>query len=231
LFFSEEQELGHCIQGCELGGSPEHRKCHGRSEFACQPLPVAPPEEQCSGDAECMRGEQCIDQRCSVVGCLPQCTRHDQCSAEAFCDPLWGLCVTSPPLSTFANDCDIDNPGDSGCAAGATCLAVLSAQRVRVAAFCSEPCVLGYSCANGEGRCLLQDHDFDSATGDIAYCAQACDCSADCRTTGLACVPVESGADWPGACLYPYDERGQQLETLDECSSGRAAAKGPSGNK
>lgn len=229
--------VAYCIEGCFMGPPlpTDPPKCHNRPQFACTPLDGQEIGETCSTTAQCPLGTVCFNGECIAVinGCLPACTGDQDCPAETFCDREMGVCrpesTEGDPLGT-ACDPTADEDSCSG-----FCQRVNDVPNLQ--GMCAEICSFLSPCAwEGDepgGVCLFSTAiNEDPDIGDLGFCAQMCDCSDDCRTPGFGCVPIDglqAAFDRPGLCLYPFDEDGEMVETLEQCPGGGSGGTGGSG--
>jgi hypothetical protein len=179
-----------CLLGCSLGSPAGVTKCHGRVDLACRPF--APNGvEQCQEDGSCPNGGFCFRDRCRELACGPRCNADSDCSNDRACNPQTGLCDVDPaPRVPVGAACDTDRPDEINCGSG-TCLILFDADGVREKGLCTQSCTLGQRCGEDSGACVMPRFQ-DYAVGDIAYCAETCDCNDDCRQPGDACWPWDS---------------------------------------
>jgi hypothetical protein len=176
----------YCIQRCEYGPSSleafDPGKCFGRSDFACAPSPILPPQD-CNVDRDCPAGGNCLAGLCSFGMCLPRCAVDAQCPEGRYCDPLWGSCTDQPPRGLrFGSECDPDaSDPDEQCSG-------LCDTRDDGVSVCEEPCTTGAIPACGfDGEsgaaafCIGSSRLPDSGYGDVGSCVGLCDCHDECR--------------------------------------------------
>jgi hypothetical protein len=132
------------------------------------------------------------------------------------CNAQTGLCdVQADPFTQFGTSCS-GADASSLCGDG-VCLTFSGSQVPRE--ICTESCTLGSSCAQGAGACIEPRFD-QYATGDIGYCAQACNCDGDCLYQGDRCYAWKNRNfalifGRPGYCQPARAE-----SSLTDCSSG-----------
>jgi hypothetical protein len=190
---SASLETALCLESCEVGGGPEG-ECHAREHVACASL-----------DGEGSSGF-----------CRPLCSTDDECPVA--CDPRRGVCTHTPVVDPdFGLRCaqvsangDSDggtDPGDASTCTG-LCVEVNDAPSV-----CTRACSFGQSteCAPAtfgqrRGGCLLAGEQ--GGIGDVAYCAELCDCSEDCIEPTFVCdafddEDLEAAFERKGVCIDP----------------------------
>ena len=193
----------YCVEACEYGssldGAFDKEKCHGRTEFACKPTPVAQ-DTDCEDASDCAEGETC-DGVCyrDMPTCMPQCNGDSDCDSSLFCDPRSGECIRDLPRGRrLALLCDEQSEPDP-------CRGSCGLLERPDGARCDETCTLGAYPTCGlvsnpaNVGCAIPVVD-NAAFGDMGYCAPLCDCSADCPS-GLVCVVSEFAyLQRPGFC-------------------------------
>jgi hypothetical protein len=197
----------YCMAGCALGPPGGASKCHGRDAAACRPF--APPHAQrCAATAPtCPDGLSCFRGYCREFGCGPRCNGDQDCASGRHCEPRSGLCTVSAapetPVGTF---CDPDAPSTTPCESG-NCLVLFDENNVKTSSFCTQSCVIGTPCANGQGACQLPRFGDNYEVGDIGYCQPKCNCNADCKVPGDQCfawgdAETEQLYSSKGACAH-----------------------------
>jgi hypothetical protein len=181
--FDRVGTIAWCLEGC-VGGPivVGETKCHSRKNVAC--------------DA-------------SSGFCTPTCRGDFECGTRK-CDPRSGLCVdaSSIPanLGGLGAKCD---PTSTTRTCQGHCIKLGDTEGM-----CSSFCTFGQlgcgvdptSTAPDNGYCFLSpDPNFDN--GDLAFCAQLCDCDGDCLDPDLICNPVASNFGLPraGVCNPKID--------------------------
>jgi hypothetical protein len=159
-----------CFQTCTIGVNPNSTKCQGRQDVACQPV---------NADE-------------TLFACIPICVTDSDCGTRK-CEAASGLCVDAPKTG---------KPVGAGCTVtkGATtdecegfCLAIegIPDGGTTAPGICTALCRLGTQEACGfritpidagppEGACVLPVGSGGYDTGDLGFCLQLCDSTADC---------------------------------------------------
>lgn len=214
-----------CLQGCWFGQPTGVEKCHGQTDMACRPFAPTNPINCDAPNTICPSGTLCFRGYCRGVACGPRCNVDSDCSAGRVCNPATGLCDRAPPPPVpIGAECPGDqDPGSTVCGSG-TCLLLFSDGRTLLR-MCTQSCTLGQRCGD-DGACIMPRLQ-SSAAGDIAYCAQRCDCDADCRHPGQKCY------EWYAPALATrYQSRGfcdveeAGFETLGSCEGDNTGGAG-----
>jgi hypothetical protein len=190
--------VGWCVQPCDLGSAPAS-KCHARQDQACS-------------------GLYDTDNRLIDAACLPMCASDAQCGSRK-CDPTSGYCTDalppSPPLGGACNENDTNDP----CTSAGRCFA----------GECIELCRYGSSdgcgfrsgaldaAAGTFGGCVSPwDDPANGTSGDLGFCLQACETSADCLAPGMLCDPTYRAAWQHGMCVPPSADAGTPADATTE---------------
>jgi hypothetical protein len=224
----------YCLEGCALGAPSGTTKCQGRAALACRPF--APPAAVRCADAPpaCPGGGSCFRGYCRGFACGPRCEGDLDCASGRHCDPGSGLCVKrAVPDAAIGIACDPDAP-TTPCRGG-SCLVLFDGDGLKVASFCTQSCVLGEACGNGQGACTLPRF-VNYAAGDIGYCQATCDCNGDCKVPADGCVQW-TDANSPktfssaGVCNHLFDAQTPTLSCSGEAgAAGSTSAAGASGS-
>lgn len=156
----------YCFPSCAFGESAA-AKCGPRANVACEAL---------TGDE-------------SAGYCRPFCTNDEQCPG-AYCDRRFGVCAASASGGgDFGGPCSPEAE-DSGCSG-------LCVELTDDYAVCSHRCSYASTelCSSADeqpGLCALAAPG--GGIGDIGYCAELCDCDADCAHPEGRCDPFQSEA-------------------------------------
>jgi hypothetical protein len=106
---------------------------------------------------------------------------------------------------------------------------------------CSGTCNLAVATACGwdgtgkaDAACLFAPGFVDSpAAGDMGYCDQLCDCSADCRNPKLSCVALSASEakvfKRAGYCTLPQAGSGTVISTCPQAGGGGSGGGGSVG--
>lgn len=220
-----DNQKAFCFEGCSFG--PDYltqfdtNKCHGRYESACRPLYDA------QGNF-------------SVAVCFPQCNGDADCGGSSVCNPKTGLCGAGPFTGKGTGEpCVQSDAGNDECKGLCVGLAHdMAGDSKPFTHVCTETCSMGApaSCGWGgigtgpaEAACL-----FTSATisdnlgpgfGDLGYCAELCNCNADCKNSDLICrawpVPrapqLQQYYGKDGYCSEPQTEDGGTDPGITSC--------------
>jgi hypothetical protein len=176
---------GYCAELCNYGPAnatafnPE--KCHGRSDFACAPFPMANPQPTC----------------------LPSCNSDADCMGGNFCDLGNGVCVTTPPGSEPTGS--VCTPGPQELCSGICNSLIVGGNPTGL---CSDLCTLGAddacSAVSADDAACFGDTT-NEGVGDQGQCVELCDCASDCRFQSLVCVelsdPVKGHAGYCGVLM------------------------------
>jgi hypothetical protein len=231
LCYPFSDTASYCVEGCSFGDpEPGHDKCHNRADFACAPAMLGNTNDACGVATPCFEGELCSSGTCHVVfpGCLPSCRGDIDCGAGLYCDQsfLSGVCVKKKPTGKrLGEPCLV--PGAHEPAERDECLGFCQPdQPGATTGHCGASCPLLGGCAwdagseRFDGACVyLNTWTSSAAAGDLGYCAQACDCSAQCDDGALMCTlfgddALPSNFNGDGLCLTAEPE----LEELDACA-------------
>ena len=141
--------------------------------------------------------------------CRPFCRRDADCASGA-CDLLAGVCVeTEREGDVLGTPCDPD--ADEPLCEG-------SCVELGEFAYCSHRCRFGErdSCADESseasgGLCFFPEPE--ASLGDAAFCAELCECDADCTHGEAVCDPlgsesIERELGAAGVCSPPVDMDG-----------------------
>jgi hypothetical protein len=221
-------DAAYCVEGCEYGTLDpmafDREKCHGRREFACRPVLVNA-GGSCQEDDDC-ESDQVCNETCHNVetGCMPQCNGDFDCPTGRFCDPKTGECVDDIPVgSQLGTTCQ---PGADDSCRG-VCAQVGGSTDWR----CAEPCTLGVypSCGSPTDPaavgCAVASGP-DAGFGDLGWCAELCDCNADCRL-GQQCITTEREyLRRPGYCGVPSGESRVRTECPNAGTGGSGGGGG-----
>src|SRR5262249_4031710 len=155
----------------------------------------------------------CIPLQQDVGFCRPLCLDDDQCAGKK-CDPSSGTCVDNLAAPAAIGDhCDSTDAGPKTCG---FCLSLVqpndAGQSETVASFCSSRCRLltPGACSFGStglgGFCLLPS-DNNNDVGDLGYCVQLCDTTADCsdKADGFVCDTSFARQIGHGYCNSPSE--------------------------
>lgn len=219
---TDPAEPRFCMQGCALGAPAGFSKCHGRDSFACRPF--APPNAQrCASKAPfCADGGICFRGYCRELACGPRCDSDAVCDAGRHCDPSSGLCVQESVTATpIGEPCDPD-AATTPCQSG-RCLVLFDENNLKTGSFCTQSCVIGEPCANGQGACELPRFA-DYEVGDIGYCQPTCTCNGDCKVKGDGCIA------WGDADLVSYFSSAGTCEHLSLPTPATLACSGEGGS-
>ena len=98
---------------------------------------------------------------------------------------------------------------------------------------CTQSCVIGEVCGNGQGACQLPRFA-DYEVGDIGYCQATCHCNSDCKVPGDGCISwgdpdLESFFTSAGSCDHVPDAATETLTCSGEGGSGGSADGGSGG--
>lgn len=162
----EVDAAAYCFPSCTFGPS-DVTKCGERTDLACEATTS-------DGDAGF---------------CRPICTRDEQCSGRR-CDRRRGVCSDASNVDDFGLPCDPDAE-ETGCSG--VCVTLDD----EAPGFCSHRCLYGDAEAcNGDptnpGLCAFASPG--GSLGDVGYCAELCDCSAECSHSEAQCDPFSSQA-------------------------------------
>lgn len=204
----EAGNTGYCMEGCVFG-TALGAKCHGRREFACNPL-FGDTQQECTSDLECQSGELCLGGTCAVVltACMPACRGDVDCPTGLYCDQsfLGGLCVEEPQTGKgLGAPCTVSDEPDE-------CLGFCQPDSSgATTGHCQTTCALGSECSwdpateKFEGVCLYQSvlAGDDVAAGDFGFCAATCNCSGECQNSELACYIFDGIGELPAQFRGP----------------------------
>lgn len=176
-----EDDLAFCLPTCSLGDpGPDDVKCRGRVDLVCK-------------EKEEERGK-------GVGLCQPAC-RSDLDCGERRCNLATGFCADQAATGgAIGADCDPLNPGCAGLCKdfGSGYLACTGVCRLNTPGCGQDP----RSGPPFDYFCYL-DPGTNSGTGDLGYCARACDCDDDCGRADMVCEPeasVAAATGHPGVC-------------------------------
>jgi hypothetical protein len=237
-----ETGTSYCVEGCSFGEPPiGEAKCHGRSDFACNPALLGSTSQSCTTTASCGSGEVCVDDVCNVVfpACLPSCRGDIDCADGMYCDQsfLSGVCLAQKPAGKgLAEPCTVKDEPDE-------CLGFCQADAAgSQQGHCSTVCGIGTECAwnatsgRFDGVCLYASvlTAETGSFGDFGFCTPSCNCSDECGDASLECQEVAGigrlpSADFrgPGLCFSP-DPGSAPVE---ECAMGGAGSGGGAGGE
>lgn len=143
--------------------------------------------------------------------CRPLCTKDEDCAA-LHCDRRNGVCSGQKTNDELGQPCS----PDAGCAG--ICVRLNDSVGI-----CSHRCVYGSatSCAGAGGSpglCALMAPG--GAFGDVGYCAELCDCNAECAHPDVHCDPfstqtVRDLTGHAGVCAVTENSEREELRCTE----------------
>jgi hypothetical protein len=187
----------YCFQTCTYGGAAGSAKCHGRPDVGCLTIDstTVPTTDFCD----------------------PLCSQDSDCPSGRHCDLSNGLCADNAPTGDpLGAHCTADPDGGASSCAG-FCLPIGSAASTTpVANICTMACVVGnLNACNwvGAGTSLMSGGThgvcalagMSAMVGDVGFCAQECDATADCSDKtdpGVTCDTSLMSTIGHGICSW-----------------------------
>jgi hypothetical protein len=175
----------YCVESCMVGAS-QVAKCHGRHDMAC-----ADPESV------------------GVGYCKPTCRGDFDCQGRV-CDLSDGVCQSAIDPARKLPDGSKCNPDAMPDICHGACVGIVEDNGATSGGFCSGFCKLGEAgCGTGptasakpDAYCLFGT-DPNADLDDLGFCAELCDCNADCKNPDFVCTMVPGlsmQAGRAGAC-------------------------------
>jgi len=162
-----------CLENCKVGAPPvppAAPKCHGREDVACES----------------------VNQAGTVFSCIPLCATNADCGTRK-CDLASGFCVDTPMTGKpIGASCTFTSGMASTECAGGLCVPIVGVPDGGTTAqgFCTAFCRLGSveACnfrisaldAGAPVGACLEPLRANYDVGDLGFCLQLCDSSADC---------------------------------------------------
>jgi hypothetical protein len=221
--------LAVMLTGCS-GCSNERYVCDTTGCYRCDGIGCRavdpPPPEDCVGDYQCEGSD-----RCTVDGCLEDCTTVDNCTDGTVCDPVTKLCAApdEPPVllpGVCQRDTDCPSPPAALCVNGLCVLDEVDCGSTACECTENSTCDSGYVCA--DGRCTPEDQTchFNSECGAghvcvDGLCYEGCGNAVTCDA-GFTCVDgaCEANPLPTGECMSQGECQAMEICLDSSCVPG-----------